>query len=144
MPLKRRRWRLGLVPEILNPIDMIFLIRKQLRMIDAVMMKRANIQGIVGFEGVGVFLQFVLRFARGGGADGQAEIGGGGLGDSAEVDGEFAVVGGADHDGCGGRVTDHDRYRNVAASAGPAAMPGSFTWFTTSPSIRKATSTRPR
>lgn len=45
---------LGLVPEVLNPIDMVVPVGKTLRMIDANMMKIRNIQGIVARKPISV------------------------------------------------------------------------------------------
>jgi hypothetical protein len=42
-PVKSAHVALGLVPEVLNPIDMILLIGKQLRVVDTHMPKRGNI-----------------------------------------------------------------------------------------------------
>ncbi len=45
---------LGLVPEILDSIDVILLIGKELRVIDMAVMEVAHIKSIVGSEGVGI------------------------------------------------------------------------------------------
>ena len=42
-PVKPAHVTLGLVPEVLDPIDVILLIGKQLRVVDTHMPKRANI-----------------------------------------------------------------------------------------------------
>jgi len=44
----------GLVPEVLNPIDMVVSVGKALRVVDANMVKIRDIQGIVAREPVGV------------------------------------------------------------------------------------------
>jgi hypothetical protein len=45
---------LGLVPEILDSIDVILLIGKELRVIDAAVMEVAHIKSIIGSENVGI------------------------------------------------------------------------------------------
>ena len=45
---------LGLVPKVLDAIDVVGLISKQLRMIDPGMMELGNIEHIIGTEAVGV------------------------------------------------------------------------------------------
>jgi hypothetical protein len=42
-PVKSAHMTLGLVPEVLDPIDVILLISKQLRVVDTYMPKRGNI-----------------------------------------------------------------------------------------------------
>ena len=42
-PVKPAHMALGLVPKILDPIDVILLIGKQLRVVDTYMPKRGNI-----------------------------------------------------------------------------------------------------
>ena len=44
----------GLVPEILDAVDMIISVRKQFRVIDPVMLEVRDIQGVVGIIGVGI------------------------------------------------------------------------------------------
>ena len=43
---------LGLVPEVLNPIDVVSAIRKKLRMIDPYVMKVRNIQHIISLPAI--------------------------------------------------------------------------------------------
>ncbi len=45
---------LGLVPEILDSIDVIFLIGEEFRVVDPTVMEVAHIKSIVGSEGVGI------------------------------------------------------------------------------------------
>ena len=45
---------LGLVPEVLNSIDVIVLVGKQFRVIDAIVMELSNVQNIMGSETIRV------------------------------------------------------------------------------------------
>jgi len=45
---------LGLVPKILDPIDVILFVGKEFRVIDSNMMKARNIQGVITLEGIRV------------------------------------------------------------------------------------------
>src|ERR1700722_5873299 len=45
---------LGLIPEVLDAVDMVFLIGEELRMIDAEVLEAGYIENVVGTEGVGV------------------------------------------------------------------------------------------
>ena len=44
----------GLVPEVLDPVDMIVLLGKVLSMIDPVMLKFRNIKFIIGFIAISI------------------------------------------------------------------------------------------
>ena len=52
--IETAQMRLGLVPEILDAVDVIPAIGKPFRMVDPVVLEGRNIQNIVGGEGVGI------------------------------------------------------------------------------------------
>ncbi len=52
----------GLAPKVFDPIDMIVLIRKELGMINPIMFKFGDIQGIVGSIAVGIHHTVRLEF----------------------------------------------------------------------------------
>ncbi len=53
---------LGLVPEILYPIDVIRLICKAFTVVNAHMVKLRDIQGIVGAKSVGIYNTIWMHF----------------------------------------------------------------------------------
>ena len=55
---------LCLIPKILNAIDVVLFIRKQLTVINAVMLKLGHIQGIVTTKSIGIDDAIGLYFCR--------------------------------------------------------------------------------
>ena len=45
---------LGLVPEVLNAVDVVFLIREELGVVDAVVLEAGHVEHVVGAQRVGV------------------------------------------------------------------------------------------
>ncbi len=54
MPLKRRGMPLGLVPEVLNAVDVAGLVGEALRVVDAQVMELGNVQHVIGRKAVGI------------------------------------------------------------------------------------------
>ena len=52
MPLKRRIMTLGLIPEVLDAVDVVPLIGEQFGVVDAVVLETGYIEHVVGAEGV--------------------------------------------------------------------------------------------
>ena len=66
-PVKPAHVTLGLVPEILDPIDVITLIGEQLRVVDTHMLERGNIQRIIRPKRIGIHdtIGAYMRFDHG-------------------------------------------------------------------------------
>lgn len=53
-PVKSTQMPLGLVPEVLDTVDVIVPVGEEFGMIDPVMVEARNVQGVVSAEGVGI------------------------------------------------------------------------------------------